>query len=62
LEKVSIEKELHATENKLQSVYREFDDLQQEDEENARSTSDNQLEVLTTKHIVTSAQLATTLP
>lgn len=62
LEKVSVEKELHATKIELRSLYREFDDLQQEYDEMSRSTSDNRdaeikLEVLTTEHIATSAQL-----
>ena len=54
---MSIKKEPHATKLLLQSFYREFDNLQQEYEEIACSTSDSQLEVLTTEHIETSAQL-----
>ena len=62
LAKVSVEKELHATKIELDSVLRSFDELQQEYDELARSSSDNReaeikLEVLTTEHIATSAQL-----
>jgi kinesin family protein C1 len=62
LQKVSVEKELHATKIELDSLLRNFDELQAEYEEIARSTSDNReaeikLEVLTTEHIAASAQL-----
>lgn len=62
LQKVSVEKELHATKIELDSLLRNFDELQAEYEEIAKSTSDNReaeikLEVLTTEHIATSAQL-----
>jgi kinesin family member C1 len=62
LARVSVEKELHATKIELDSVLRGFDELQQEYDEMARSTSNNReaeikLEVLTTEHIAASAQL-----
>ena len=62
LTKVSVEKELHATKIELDSVLRSFDELQQEYEEISQSTSDNReaeikLQVLTTEHIATAAQL-----
>jgi kinesin family protein C1 len=62
LQKVSFEKELHATKIELDSLLRNFDELQTEYEEMAQSTSENReaeikLEVLTTEHIATSAQL-----
>ena len=62
LEKVSVEKELHATKLELESIARTFEELQQEYDHISKSTSDKrdaeiQLEVLTTEHIATSAQL-----
>jgi len=62
LEKVSIEKELHATKIELDSVLRSFDDLQHEYEVLSENTSEGRdaeikLEVLKTEHIATAAQL-----
>ena len=62
LDKVSIEKELHATKIELDSLYRSFEELQAEYEEVSQSTSENReaelkLEHLTTEHIATAAQL-----
>ena len=62
LEKVSVEKEVNATKMELESIIRSYDELQTEYDELAASSSDNReaeikLEVLSTEHIATSAQL-----
>lgn len=62
LEKVSVEKELHANKIELESLARNHEDLQNDYSELAGSSSDNrdaiiQLEVLTEEHVATSAQL-----
>lgn len=62
LEKVSVEKELHATKIELESLARSYDEIQEEYDEIAKSTSDNreaeiQLEVLSNEHEATVAQL-----
>jgi kinesin family protein C1 len=62
LEKVSVEKEVNATKMELESIIRSYDELQAEYDELAASSSDNReaeikLEVLSTEHIATSAQL-----
>ncbi|CAB9521778.1 Kinesin-like protein KIN [Seminavis robusta] len=62
LAKASIESELHGTKIELEALMRNFEELQREYEEIATSTSENKeaeikLEILTTTHIATSAQL-----
>ena len=62
LDRVSVEKELHATKIELDSIVRAYEELQDEYEHISKSSSDERdaqikLEVLTTEHIATSAQL-----
>ena len=62
LDRVSVEKELHATKIELDSIVRAYEELQEEYEHISKSSSDERdaqikLEVLTTEHIATSAQL-----
>ena len=62
LDKVSLEKELHATRIGFDALERNFDELQSEYNEVVAATSENneaeiKLEVLTTEHMATSAQL-----
>jgi kinesin family protein C1 len=62
LDKVSIEKELHANKIQLESTVRQFEELAQEYDSVTQTSNINrdaeiQLEVLTTEHIATSAQL-----
>jgi kinesin family protein C1 len=62
LAKASVESELHGTKIELEALSRNFEELQQEYEEIAASTTENKeaeikLEILTTTHIATSAQL-----
>lgn len=62
LEKVSVEKEVNATRIELDAVVRSFNELQEEHEEIVASKAENKeaeikLEVLTTEHIATAAQL-----
>jgi kinesin family protein C1 len=62
LDKVSIEKELHANKILLERTMRQYEELEQEYDSVAQSSNTNrdaeiQLEVLTTEHIATSAQL-----
>jgi kinesin family member C1 len=62
LAKASVESELHGTKIELEALMRNFEELQREYEEIATSTSENReaeikLEILTTTHIATSAQL-----
>jgi len=62
LEKVSVEKEVNATKMELESIIRLYDELRAEHDDLAASCSDNReaeikLEVLSTEHIATSAQL-----
>ena len=62
LAKASVESELHGTKIELEALVRNFEELQRDYDEIATSTSDNKeaeikLEILTTTHIATSAQL-----
>ena len=62
LAKASVESELHGTKIELDALSRNFEELRAEYEEIATSTSENReaeikLEILTTTHIATSAQL-----
>ena len=62
LAKASVESELHGTKIELEALVRNFEELQRDYDEIATSTSDNReaeikLEILTTTHIATSAQL-----
>jgi kinesin family member C1 len=62
LDKVSLEKELHATRIGLEALERNYDELKAEYDEVAAATSENneaeiKLQVLTTEHMATSAQL-----
>ena len=62
LDRVSVEKELHATKIELDSIVRAYEELQEEYDHISKSSSDERdaqikLEVLTTEHIATSAQL-----
>lgn len=62
LDRVSVEKELHATKIERDSILRAYEELQEEYELVSKTTSDEReaqikLEVLTTEHIATSAQL-----
>jgi hypothetical protein len=62
LDRVSVEKELHATKIERDSILRAYEELQDEYEIISKTTSDEReaqikLEVLTTEHIATSAQL-----
>jgi kinesin family protein C1 len=62
LDKVSVEKELHAVKMEMNSMERDLAELQTEYDEISKTTSENrdaeiQLQVLTTEHIATSAQL-----
>lgn len=62
LAKASVESELHGTKIELEALARNFEELQRDYDEIATSTSENKeaeikLEILTTTHIATSAQL-----
>jgi len=62
LAKASVESELHGTKIELDALVRNFEELQREYDDIAESTSENKeaeikLEILTTTHIATSAQL-----
>jgi kinesin family member C1 len=62
LAKASVESELHGTKIEFDALSRNFEELQREYDEIATSTSENKeaeikLEILTTTHIATSAQL-----